>query len=470
MAKGGALLPTLIDERALQEPDRLYCAFLKSEDINDGVVKVSYINFANAVNRLAWFVEETFGKSDNFSTIGYIGPSDIRYGMLALAAVKTGHKALLMSLYNPVPAQLNLLEVTKCQNILVAADFPSFKPILTAILARRPMKCVEMESVSHWIAKGIVPHYPFSATLAECPHRLFVVLHTSGFPSAITYTFAALTAYRKHASPRDAPPDAPMSSQEAWIDHWSTPHDSNNLLLEHASHPRSRKRLAQSRACHSNSQPRFLSSRRPFPGFYASHDSQTRVSRKSPNTRIFEKFLEDLYEIVIVKNEKILHAQFIFLNNPEVTEWRSKDLFSKHPEKQGLWKYSGRTDDMIVLSTGYNINPTPMENIVASHAEIKTALLIRAGRPKCVWLLEMNDPPTTDDGRDNLKKRIWPMIEKANEMAPLPARVEWREGELAVVIARKEKPFPRAGKESVQRKLAVREYEKEIEDFFKEFV
>ena len=86
------LLPTLIDERASSEPDRLYCAFVKTANIDDGVVKISYSEFANAVNRLAWFIEETFGKSDNFTTLAYIGLSDIRYAMLTLAAAKTGHK------------------------------------------------------------------------------------------------------------------------------------------------------------------------------------------------------------------------------------------------------------------------------------------------------------------------------------------------------------------------------------------
>lgn len=91
------LLPTLIDERARAEPDRLYCAFLKTTDVNDGVVKLSYSEFANAVNRLAWFIEETFGKSDDFTTLAYVGLTDIRYALITLAAAKTGHKVKTIS-------------------------------------------------------------------------------------------------------------------------------------------------------------------------------------------------------------------------------------------------------------------------------------------------------------------------------------------------------------------------------------
>jgi len=94
------LLPTLIDKIAETEPERLYCAFLRTTDINDGVVKISYNDFSNAVNRLSWFLEKTFGRSDDFTTLGYIGPSDIRYAMITLAAVKTGHKVPSPSVYN----------------------------------------------------------------------------------------------------------------------------------------------------------------------------------------------------------------------------------------------------------------------------------------------------------------------------------------------------------------------------------
>lgn len=97
-----ALLPTLIDERARLEPDRLYCAFLKTVNVNDGVVKLSYSEFANAVNRLAWFIEETFGKSDDFTTLAYVGLTDIRYALVTLAAAKTGHKVKMSSNFETV--------------------------------------------------------------------------------------------------------------------------------------------------------------------------------------------------------------------------------------------------------------------------------------------------------------------------------------------------------------------------------
>jgi hypothetical protein len=141
---------------------------------------------------------------------------------------------------NPIAAQLRLLESAKCNHLLVAADFPAFKPAVAAITSRRPLDVVDIASVDHWMAKDKAKEYPFTATLRDNPHRPFVSIHTSGstgeltleildsiaaqikltnpkgLPDLITYTFAALTAYKYYNHPREVVPDAPMSSQEMW--------------------------------------------------------------------------------------------------------------------------------------------------------------------------------------------------------------------------------------------------------------
>lgn len=89
-------------------------------------------------------------------------------------------QAFLMSMVNPIPAQLRLLEAAKCDHLLVAADFPAFKPAVTAITSRRPLTVVDIANVDHWIAKDKVKEYPFTATLSENPQRPFVCIHTSG--------------------------------------------------------------------------------------------------------------------------------------------------------------------------------------------------------------------------------------------------------------------------------------------------
>ena len=172
-------------------------------------------------------------------------------------------------------------------------------------------------------------------------------------------------------------------------------------------------------------------------------------------------YAEDLYELVIVKDTKILHFQFVFLNFPDLDEWPTKDLMSKHPTRD-LWRYRGRRDDMIVMSNGLKINPLILEGIVMSHPQVISALLTGTGRTKAAWLVEPRYPPFSENDRVALVEDIWPAIEKANEAAPKQAQAEkyW------IVFTTKEKPMTRAGKGSVQRQTTVKLYEEELDALY----
>ena len=176
----------------------------------------------------------------------------------------------------------------------------------------------------------------------------------------------------------------------------------------------------------------------------------------------FRHFSEDLYELVQEKDEKLLPAQFIFLNWPEQTEWRSKDLFSKHPTRD-LWRYQGRADDTFVMANGPTCNPLGMEAVMGTHPQIITALLAGDGREKTTWLLEVHNPPVNEEEKVKLVDELWPHVEEANEIAQSHMVVTDKQ---AIVFNQKDKPFPRAGKGSVQRKLAVIAYEKEIDSVY----
>ena len=89
---GRRLLPTLIDERALSSSDDTFVAIPRSVDLKDGYRDISYGAFSTAVNQCAWWLERSLGIGKEHDTVGYIGPSDLLYPIIALAAVKTGYK------------------------------------------------------------------------------------------------------------------------------------------------------------------------------------------------------------------------------------------------------------------------------------------------------------------------------------------------------------------------------------------
>lgn len=88
---GQRLIPTLIDQYATQQPDRTFVAIPKSTDLRDGWKDISYLTYSRAINFCSWWIEENLGKGQNFETISYMGPLDLRYLIILIAAVKTGY-------------------------------------------------------------------------------------------------------------------------------------------------------------------------------------------------------------------------------------------------------------------------------------------------------------------------------------------------------------------------------------------
>lgn len=89
------LLCHIVDGMAKARPEALYAEFPYSPlSYEDGFRKITYAAFANAINGLALWLYKTLGpgNGNDFPTIAYIGPNDIRYNALILAAVKTGYK------------------------------------------------------------------------------------------------------------------------------------------------------------------------------------------------------------------------------------------------------------------------------------------------------------------------------------------------------------------------------------------
>ncbi|KAK4921314.1 hypothetical protein LTR66_016681, partial [Elasticomyces elasticus] len=89
---GSRLLPMVADQLAAEDPYKIYASVAKTTNIADGFRDVTILELTNAVNFMAWWLEEYFGRSDSFETIAYIGVSDIRYNVIFLAAVKCGYK------------------------------------------------------------------------------------------------------------------------------------------------------------------------------------------------------------------------------------------------------------------------------------------------------------------------------------------------------------------------------------------
>ncbi|KAL8788421.1 MAG: hypothetical protein Q9195_007300 [Heterodermia aff. obscurata] len=203
-ASGRRLIPNIIDERARTNPERpVYSIPLVSEsaslelkDISSrgnvhsvplssnhalrGFRDISARIFANAVDRVAWWLEAELGRGVDFPSIGYIGPHDIRYALLVLGCVKAGYKiyqAVIVSPRNSIEADLAVLEATSCNIWVLPEHHPKF---LSPLLAQRPMEVLAIAAVDELLREEPVTEYAYNKSFDDASEEPFCVMHTSG--------------------------------------------------------------------------------------------------------------------------------------------------------------------------------------------------------------------------------------------------------------------------------------------------
>lgn len=165
--------------------------------------------------------------------------------------------------------------------------------------------------------------------------------------------------------------------------------------------------------------------------------------------------VDDAYELVLHRDSKYEGMRGLDCNFPDINEWRTKDLFRPDPIKPNLWRFHGRLDDIIVLSNGEKFNPVPSEAIIGSHPLLSAALVTGQGEFQAALLVE---PANTDKSPDTLIDELWPTIEKANAQAQSHGRIIRK----MIAVADPSKPFERAGKGTVIRKLTAQKFSEEI--------
>jgi len=91
-------LSNIVGHLSRETPEALYREYpISSLSYEEGYRRITYHDFANAINGAARWLSETLGLSKNHEVLTYIGPNDLRYTVLVLAAVKAGYVLFLTS-------------------------------------------------------------------------------------------------------------------------------------------------------------------------------------------------------------------------------------------------------------------------------------------------------------------------------------------------------------------------------------
>ena len=180
-----------------------------------------------------------------------------------------------------------------------------------------------------------------------------------------------------------------------------------------------------------------------------------------PRTKLeFRPSDDDAFELVVLADATTEESVALNHNYPGVEEWHTKDLFKPHPTKKNLWRFHGRRDDIIVLSNGEKLNPVPMESQLLGSSMIVGALVTGQNRSQPALLIETNNIDSKTD--DELTDQIWPAVESANNNMAGHGRIV----RSMILLAKRDKPFLRAGKGTVVRKLTENAYADQIRELY----
>jgi acyl-CoA synthetase (AMP-forming)/AMP-acid ligase II len=177
---GQRLVVNIVDEYAVHEPERIFIHQPFSSNLKDGFRAITFRETSRAVNHLARELlqqtQEVAHKKNNFPTVAYIGPSDIRYVIVMLACIKAHRKALFISPRNSLEAQISLFKATECTQILYESSMQS---TVEPWLQSYPISATAVPPLDVWL-QSTASHVPYNTPFEEARWDPFAVLHTSG--------------------------------------------------------------------------------------------------------------------------------------------------------------------------------------------------------------------------------------------------------------------------------------------------
>ena len=182
---------------------------------------------------------------------------------------------------------------------------------------------------------------------------------------------------------------------------------------------------------------------------------------------VLEPRIDDMHELVFVKNPDCW-MQPVFDLHPEWERFETKDLWVEHPVKKGTWKIVGRIDDYVFVQNGDGLYVGPFERVLEEHPGVKCALIGGQGRQVPVVVLELGEGVLgqvgMEEGRRELMRSLRPYVERINEECHEMVKLDPE----VVVFTDEERPFPRTLKNTVLRLAALKMYEKEIEEVYRQ--
>ncbi|KAF7172586.1 hypothetical protein CNMCM5623_004757 [Aspergillus felis] len=506
---GKRLLVNFIDEVAHSSPSaRAVCQPVTVDSKTENHF-LTYGSIANIVNRLAKWLDECLPADNESRTIGYLASSDIRHLVITLAAIKVKAKALLLSPRNGAAVHRHVLEKANSSFLVFDA---SFRKVADELQHEAEIRTCAVPSLVECLRYGDnEEHYPYEETWETAADDTFVILHTAGstgMPKPVTIphsTLAAVDAHhlissrlgRKCVLEILAEADMPfmgfplfhtaglilscfflLSGCTVMVGNPNKP-VSRNMIREILNTSEVDALILPPSVLDDVAQDEQLVKDLSRCRLYQIQDRRLSVSQSEANQqhrqyRVRDELngiqwrrfdpQPDKFEMIITRSDAASEFQSVFRNIPDLEEFETKDLFSRHETIPDYWVYEGRRDDIVVLSTGENLNPLEIEGAIRANPGIQGALVFGTGRPKPGLLIELGSNENEQRVED-IKQQVMDVLRDTYRRCPDFVRIP--EGN--IIFAKGDKPFARTEKGTVQRRQTIEAYQNEIDALFDSF-
>lgn len=160
---------------------------------------------------------------------------------------------------------------------------------------------------------------------------------------------------------------------------------------------------------------------------------------------------DGIYEAFVMKHPDVYRRYFqpVFWIFPDLDEWATNDLFTKHPTRPDHWKYAGRGDDIIILGSGLNFVPNRYEqSIWAKNPMVKSAVIVGNARHHLSVVIELQDPSLLRTDQDQVQHSLQETIDDFNKESTKLCQLSWD----SIVFCEEGESPPRTGKGTFSRK------------------
>ncbi|KAH7139904.1 hypothetical protein B0J13DRAFT_478253 [Dactylonectria estremocensis] len=446
---------------------------------------------------------------ENPPVIGMLAPSGIHIIIQIIALNRLGYTSFLISTRLPSPAIKQLLELANCNTILTTS---SFHPVLAEVQQQRPLEVLPLLMHSDYYGKDapafVRPYNPIKEA-----DKVAVILHSSGstgLPKPIFLTNKSCIAAASTNLDMRALLMSPMFHSHGFYEIFRSIYSAKPLYFCNYNLPVTRESLmrlldavkpdlfhcvpyivkllaeaeegirAMARmklllfagsGCPDDLGDQLVAKGVNLAGNYGTTEIGRVMNSSRPEgdkawnylrplPQVEEHFIMDevapgLYECVALAG---LPSRSTTNSDDPPGSFRTRDLFTPHPTRPKLWRFSCRLDDRFTLINGEKVLPIPIEGRIRVEEIVKEAAVFGDGRTYAGLLIVKADR-AAHLSDDEFIEKIWPAVEDANRRAEAFSRIP---KELIVPLAA-DTIYPKTDKGTFIRVPMYRQFAQEIE-------